>query len=132
MASGLQRMCSWLQLSKGSSSDDHRRHTNLSSEKFIVKSVNHFRIHNERDVLLRFQNKTSFLRPLLDEIEHPASSPAIVLQYLDDDILHASNSQRLTHSEVKYVARCVLQALSVLHREGFVHTGWSSIITENI
>lgn len=48
--------------------------SDLRKEKVIVKSVNHFRIHNERDVLLRFQSRTSLFRPLLDEIEHPASS----------------------------------------------------------
>lgn len=49
--------------------------------------------------------------------------PAIVLKYLDDDILHTSNIKRLARIEVKYVARRVLEALSVLHQEGFVHTG---------
>lgn len=29
----------------------------------------------------------------------------------------------LARAEVKFVARRVLEALSVLHREGFVHTG---------
>lgn len=96
---------------------------NQEKANFIVKSANHFRIHNERDVLLRFQDKTPLLRPLLDEIQDPSSPPAIILKYLEDDILHASNKKRLARAEVKYVARCVLGALSVLHREGFVHTG---------
>ncbi|KAI1945581.1 hypothetical protein LOZ12_002370 [Ophidiomyces ophidiicola] len=42
--------------------------------------------------------------------------------HLDDEILHASDVKRLTYQEVKYVARKVLEALSVLHGEGFVHT----------
>jgi serine/threonine protein kinase len=98
-------------------------HRNQEKDSFIVKSANHFRIHNERDVLLRFQHKTPLLRPLLDEIQDPASPPAIVLKYLEDDILHASNRKRLARAEVKYVARHVLEALSVLHQEEFVHTG---------
>lgn len=89
----------------------------------MVKSVNHFRLQNERDVLLRFQNRTPFIRPLLDEIATADSPPALVLRYLDDDILQASNTQRLTRPEVKYVAQRVLEALAVLHNEGFIHTG---------
>lgn len=96
---------------------------NHNKDNFIVKSTNHFRIHNERDVLLRFQDKTPLLRPLLDEIQDPASPPAIVMKYLDDDILHASDKKRLTRAEVKHVAQRVLGALSVLHQEGFIHTG---------
>ncbi|CEJ62476.1 Putative Serine/threonine protein kinase [Penicillium brasilianum] len=95
---------------------------NQDNDNFIVKSANHFRVHNERDVLRKFQHKTPFLRPLLDEIQDPASPPAIVLKYLDDDISHASNKKRLARAEVKYVAHRVLEALSVLHQEGFVHT----------
>lgn len=98
-------------------------HRNQEKDSFVVKSANHFRIHNERDVLLRFQHKTPLLRPLVDEIQDPASPPAIILKYLEDNILHASNRKRLARAEVKYVARHVLEALSVLHKEGFIHTG---------
>lgn len=98
-------------------------HRNQERNSAIVKSANHFRIHNERDVLLRFRRKSPLLRPLLDEIQDPISPPATVLKYPEDDILHASNGKRLARTEVKYVARCVLKALSVLHHEGFVHTG---------
>lgn len=89
----------------------------------MVKAVNHFRLQNERDILRQFQYKTPFIRPLLDEIEEPSSPPAIVLKHLGDDLLHASSTQRLSRPEVKYVAKKVLEALSVLHEEGFVHTG---------
>ncbi|KAL3443687.1 kinase-like domain-containing protein [Aspergillus insuetus] len=43
--------------------------------------------------------------------------------YLDDDLLRASHQQRLTPSEVKYVAKGVLSPLAVLDADGFVHTG---------
>lgn len=43
-----------------------------NKETVVVKSVGHFRIHNERDILLHFQNKTNLLRPLVDKIEHSA------------------------------------------------------------
>jgi serine/threonine protein kinase len=89
----------------------------------VVKSVNHFRLEKERDILLQFQNRTSFIRPLVDEVETTHSPPSLILRYLDVDILQASNIQRLTRLEVKYVARKVLKALAILHAEGFVHTG---------
>lgn len=87
-----------------------------------MKSVSHFRLQNERDVLLRFQNRSPFIRPLLDEIETANSPHSLVLRYLDDDILRASDTKRFTRLEVKYVARRVLKALAVLHEEEFVHT----------
>ena len=89
----------------------------------IIKSVRHFRLHNERDVLARFRSRTPFIRPLVDEIIEPTDPPAIVLKYLEAHLLHAASTQRLTKAEIKHVARRVLQALDVLHREGLVHTG---------
>jgi serine/threonine protein kinase len=58
-----------------------------------------------------------------DEIDEPAEPPSIVLTYYDDDLLNASGRQRLSRREVKYVARRVLEALAVLHDDGYVHTG---------
>lgn len=96
-------------------------------ENTVLESVNHPAIlngiFNERDFLLRFQDRTPLLRSLIDEIQQQDPAPVIVLRYLDDDMLHASNAQRLTRLEVKYVARRVLEALAFLHGEGFVHTG---------
>ncbi|KAL4934760.1 hypothetical protein BDV06DRAFT_208308 [Aspergillus oleicola] len=97
-------------------------HRNEYQQKVIAKSVQHFRLQNERDVLLRFQRRTSSIRPLIEELEDPNAPPTLILKYLDDDVLNASNKQRLTHSEVVFVARKVLEALAVLHDEGFVHT----------
>ncbi|KAK3899873.1 kinase-like domain-containing protein [Staphylotrichum tortipilum] len=62
------------------------------------------------------------LRPLVDEIRSPADRPAIVLRYLDSDLLTESNKKRLSRPEIKHVARCVREALRVLHRDGMVHT----------
>lgn len=98
--------------------------SNQQENPVVVKSVEgHWRLHNERDILKRFQGHTPTLRPLLDEIEDPAEPPAIILGYLDDDITRASRKQRLTRQEIKYVARMVLEALQVLHEDGYVHTG---------
>ncbi|KAJ5799716.1 kinase-like protein [Penicillium psychrosexuale] len=88
----------------------------------VIKSVRHFRLGNERDVLKKFQSCSPFLRPLLDEIIEPRDPPAIVLKHLDDHLLSAAAIKSLNKVEIKYVARRVLQALNVLHLDGFVHT----------
>ena len=87
-----------------------------------MKAARHFRIHNERDVLRRFQSQTTKLRPLVDEIEDPADPPAIVLRHLDDDLLHAASTRKLSKFEIKYAAKRILEALDVLHCNGYVHT----------
>jgi len=89
----------------------------------VIKSVRHFRLQNERDILRRFQSRTSFLRPLIDEIYDPPDPPALVLKHLDDDLLNASAAQRLTRLEIKLVTRKVLEVLEILHNDGYVHTG---------
>ncbi|KAG5295561.1 serine/threonine protein kinase [Histoplasma capsulatum G186AR] len=96
--------------------------TNPNKQPVIIKAVQHFRLENERDALKRFQGQTPFIRPLLDEIVDPPDPPAIVLRHLDDHLLNASNSRTLTSREIKYVARRILEALKLLHGEGFVHT----------
>ena len=57
---------------------------------------------------------------MIDNIENPSS---LVLEYLDDNLLDVSRRKRLEGSEVKIVARTVLEALAVLHENSFVHTG---------
>ena len=89
----------------------------------IVKSVNHFRLQNERDVLLRFQPRTQHIRPLLDEIDPDVPSHALVMRWLDDDLLNVTRRRQLVSSEVKFVAKGVLEALQALHADGYVHTG---------
>ncbi|EGS17660.1 uncharacterized protein CTHT_0070000 [Thermochaetoides thermophila DSM 1495] len=94
-------------------------------EKCIVKSVHgHWRLQNEAKILNHYQSKTRHLRPLLDEIlpEDPADPPSIVLRHLDSELLTESNNKRLTRPEIKQVARGVLEALRVLHKDGMVHT----------
>ncbi|EAW13304.1 putative serine/threonine protein kinase [Aspergillus clavatus NRRL 1] len=95
---------------------------NEHQEKVIAKSVRHFRLQNEQDILLHFQDQTPCIRPLIEEFRDSTVPPTLILRYLDDDALRASNKQRLTCLEVKYVAKNVLEALSVLHDKGFVHT----------
>ncbi|KAM7214579.1 kinase-like protein [Rhypophila decipiens] len=97
--------------------------TNLSGEKCIVKSIRgHWRLGNEAKILKRYQPETRFIRPLIDEIHTPADPPSIVLRHLDSDVLTESNKKTLSRPEIKQVARCIIEALRVLHRDGMVHT----------
>jgi serine/threonine protein kinase len=90
----------------------------------VIKSVQgHPRVENERDVLKRLQHYTSFLRPLIDEIIEPSTPTAIVLSYLESDLLTETTKRTLNRKEVKYVCHRILQALQVMHEEYLVHTG---------
>lgn len=46
----------------------------------------------------------------------------MVLRHLDSDVLTESNKKRLSRHEIKRVARCVLEVLRLLHKDGMVHT----------
>ncbi|TAQ86787.1 hypothetical protein B7494_g4876 [Chlorociboria aeruginascens] len=84
----------------------------------IVKTAPKLRLDNEHQVLQRFHERPH-IRQLIDVIEQP---PAIVLEHFDDNLLHASNSKKLERVDVKLVARSILEALKLLHEDGFVHT----------
>lgn len=99
------------------------RDRNLKDEQCIIKSIpNHWRLRNEASVLKRYQNTTPYLRPLLDKILLPVKPASIVLKYLDTDLLQESKRERLSRPEIKRVARAILSALEVLHKDGLVHT----------
>jgi serine/threonine protein kinase len=90
----------------------------------VIKSVlGHPRVENERNALKRFQHRTPHLRPLIDEIDEPSLPVTIALKYLHGDLLDASVAKTLNRRELKYVSRCVLEAIKTLHEDGFVHTG---------
>ncbi|KAH6862994.1 serine/threonine protein kinase [Alternaria alternata] len=96
---------------------------NHLQEHVVIKSVlDHPRVENERDVLKRFQHRTPYLRPLIDEIDEPTFPVTIALRYLQGDLLEASVARNLNRREVRHVSRCVLEALKTLHEDGFVHT----------
>lgn len=76
-------------------------------------------MHNELDVLLRFQDR-SCIRQFIEEVQEPA---ALVLEHLDDNLLNVSNTRRLGKPVIKSVAKRVLEALNILHEAGYVHTG---------
>jgi serine/threonine protein kinase len=62
----------------------------------------------------------------VDEIEESSSPVTIVLRHLQSDLYEIDRWKPLNWREIKHVSRCVLEALQVLHEDGYVHTGKSS------
>ena len=87
----------------------------------VIKRAPPHLLSIEREILEIVQNH-SCIRQMIDEIESPSS---LVLEYLDDNLLDVCSRKRLEGSDIKVVARTVLEALAVLHENGFVHTGES-------
>ena len=85
----------------------------------IVKTASDWPFKNERDILEAFRDRPC-IRPIVDTTDDP---PSLILRYLDDNLLKASNAKALERTDIKYVARKVLQALEALHSHGYVHTG---------
>jgi serine/threonine protein kinase len=85
----------------------------------VIKRAPPHLLNIEREVLGVVQNHTC-IRQMIDNIESPSS---LVLEYLDDNLLDVCSRKRLESSDVKVVARIILEALAVLHENGFVHTG---------
>ncbi|EGC45357.1 serine/threonine protein kinase [Histoplasma capsulatum var. duboisii H88] len=94
-----------------------------TEQSVVIKGVHgHPRVENEQDILKRFQDRTPFLRRLTDEIEDPSDPTIIVLKHLDDHLLNASIEKTLNRKELKYISKRILEALKVLHEDGYVHT----------
>ena len=85
----------------------------------VVKRAAPRPLRIEREALGIVQHHSCF-RQMIDYIESPSS---LVLEYLDDNLLDVCSRERLQSPDVKVVARVVLEALTVLHGNGFVHTG---------
>ncbi|KAL9124905.1 MAG: hypothetical protein Q9217_005817 [Psora testacea] len=97
---------------EGSDSDKNAR-------KVIIKRAPKHRLDNERQVLETVRSHAS-IRQVIDTIE---DHPSLVLNYLDDNLLNLSGQQRVESSDLKIVARSLLQALVTLHENGYIHTG---------
>jgi serine/threonine protein kinase len=69
---------------------------------------------------------------LIDEIVGPPDPPAILLKYLEDDLLTASKAKKLSEREIKYVSKRILEALKVLHEDGYVHTGRNKTLYKSL
>ncbi|TGO82844.1 hypothetical protein BPOR_0746g00010 [Botrytis porri] len=72
---------------------------------FLAHIHDHWRLPNEAKILQRFQSKTAFIRPLLDEIVIPNDPQSIVLRYLDDDLMSETYKKALSRCELEFVAR---------------------------
>ncbi|KAH8751781.1 kinase-like domain-containing protein [Hyaloscypha sp. PMI_1271] len=92
--------------------------SNSQAGKVIVKTAPQGRLENERDVLKHFRT-CPYIRQVLDETKKP---PSLILQHLDDNLLHASAVKTLESPNVKFVAKRVLQAIQALHEDGYIHT----------
>jgi casein kinase II subunit alpha len=88
-------------------------------ETVIVKSAPKYRLDNEREILERFPGRPC-IRQLIDKAADP---PCLVMEHLDDNLLNASNTEKLDRMDIKFVARNILEALKVFHEAGCVHTG---------
>ncbi len=85
----------------------------------VIKRAPPHLLSIEREILEIVRDHTC-IRQMIDNIESPSS---LVLEYLDDNLLDVCSRRRLEGSDVKVVARTVLEALAMLHENGFVHTG---------
>jgi casein kinase II subunit alpha len=70
--------------------------SSINAETVIIKTAPIERLQNEREMLNMFQ-RCPHIRPMLDETEDP---PALVLKYLDNNVLKASNVKKLKSSEI--------------------------------
>ena len=89
----------------------------------VIKAAPKQRLDNEREVLEAVRDHSS-VRQLIDTTEDP---PSLVLRYLDENLLRISGQKRLAGSDLKLVARNLLEAIAALHENGFVHTGKTSV-----
>ena len=85
----------------------------------IVKTAPDYLLNNEREILQRFRGQPS-IRQLVDEVQEP---PALVLEYLGQNLMDASNESKLARPVVKHVAKEILQGIIVAHDDNLVHTG---------
>ena len=93
----------------------------------VVKTAPLTLLSNELKALKLCHGHAS-IRQLIDEVQDP---PSLVLQYLDDNLWHASSLQRLNRLEIKRAAKAVLEGLILLHGLGRAHTGTQSGIGLN-
>ena len=90
-----------------------------TSQKVTVKTASDWPLKNERHILEAVRG-TPCIRPIIDASDDP---PSLILKFLDDNLLNASNAKKLERADIKYVAQNLLRALETLHSRGYVHTG---------
>lgn len=85
----------------------------------MVKTLSNPLTRKQRAAIEAFRG-TQLIRQLVDEA---VNQPAVVLEYLDEDLLSFSSKRKLERSEVKAIGKKVLQAIYFMHEAGYVHTG---------
>lgn len=90
-----------------------------SARDVVVKRALPHLLTIERNIL-EVADGYNCIRQLIHYIEDP---PSLVLEYLDDNTLEVSRRDRLESTNLKFVARTLLEALAALHEKGYVHTG---------
>jgi hypothetical protein len=81
---------------------------------------------NERRVCETFQDRSPYIRQVIDKIPKSLDPPipsCLVLEQFMDDLWSSSNRVRLNRMEIKYVATRILEALRLLHGFNMIHTG---------
>ncbi|RAL13842.1 kinase-like protein [Aspergillus homomorphus CBS 101889] len=68
---------------------------NETQQPFLLKSVQHFRLQNEHDVLRRFQARTPYIRPLIEALD-THDPPTLILKHFSH--LHADG---FVHTDIK-------------------------------
>ncbi|KAL8719242.1 MAG: hypothetical protein Q9225_003727 [Loekoesia sp. 1 TL-2023] len=99
-----------------------------NARQVVIKRAPPHLMSIERKILGIVRNHTCF-RQMVDNIESP---PSLELEYLDDNLLAVCSRKRLESSDVKVVARTGLEALALLHENGFVHTVDKDVKPDNV
>lgn len=84
-----------------------------------MKSAPTSPLQKEREVLGSVRGHP-LIRQIIDSTDSP---PYLILRHLDENLLNAFRNKNLEPSAIKVVARKVLEAVSALHQQGYVHTG---------
>lgn len=73
---------------------------------------------NERDIFTRFHTVFALWR-LIDEVQ---DSFLLILKYLDNNLLNKTREKELEFSNVKCVAKTILQILTAFYKKKMVYT----------
>lgn len=68
------------------------------------------------------KDRTSHLRPLLDELVWPADPPVIVLRHLEGYLYTALATEKPSGRGIRYVSKRIPEGLVILHDHNYMHT----------
>jgi serine/threonine protein kinase len=86
---------------------------------YVVKTFFNSSLEDQRPAIEAFRG-SPFIRQQVDEATNPT---AVVLEYLNEDLLSLSSKRRLKMPEIKAIGKRILQAICSMHQSGYVHTG---------